>query len=93
MPKEEQMTLDQILEYIWVPIAGACVALWTRLHGHGTRLALLEQNGKHHEQQRIEERKLRDSQRLEIANRLESHHKVVMTKLDHMEQRINSGSQ
>ena len=86
------MTLEQLLDYIWAPIGLVIAAIWTRITGHGTRLALLEQQGKHQEQQRDEERKLRDNQRDEIFTRIDAHHNVVMAKLDQMEIRLNETS-
>ena len=80
-----------IVEYIWIPIVTALVLLWRRFTGIDTRTQLLEQSKEHHEQQRLEERKLRDAQRSETHHQIDSHHKTVMTKLDGLETRIKNG--
>ena len=72
--------IDQIVEYLWIPIVTALVLLWQKYSGIDTRTKLLEQAKGFHELQRIEDRELRNSQ-----------HTVIMTKLDSLETRIKNG--
>jgi len=67
------------------------VGVWHRLNGLGTRTALLEKSEQHYQEQRAQERLLRDKQREEILAKIDSHHKVVMTKLDALEARVKNG--
>ena len=78
-------TLTTLLEYIWIPMATGLVLIWRRFTGIDTRTQLLEQSKEHHDQQRYEERKLRDSQRIETHRQIENHHKIIMAKLDGLE--------
>lgn len=87
----EASTIGQIIEYVWIPIVTALILLWRKFGGIDTRTQLLEQATEFFKNQRIEDRKLRDEQRREILSRGESHHKVVMDKLDSMESRIKNG--
>ena len=86
-----ESTLGAILQYIWVPIVTGMFWLWSRVFGVDARTSLLEQAQGHHEQQRAEERKLRDRERLETHAQIETHHETVMTKLDGLETRIKNG--
>lgn len=76
------MSVEQLLDYIWVPILGLAVTLWAKIHSHGTRIALLEQAQTHHDLQRREDRVLRDAQREEILARMQANHKEILAKLD-----------
>ena len=84
------MTIEQLLEWIWAPIVLALASLWTRVTGLNTRLALLEQAREHQVQQREEDRTLRDQQREELLERIDTQTRVILDKLEHLEDRINS---
>lgn len=84
------MTLEQLLDYIWVPIVLGATALWTRVHGQGTRISLLEQAHTNHEKQRDEDKELRDTQRKEILGKIDAHHNVLMHRLETLEERLLS---
>ncbi len=83
--------ISEVVEYIWIPIVTAIILLWRKWGGIDTRTQLLEQAKDFFESQRLEERKLRDSQRSETLERIDNHHKVVMNKLDSLENRIKNG--
>lgn len=82
------MTLEQLLDYIWIPVVLGATALWTRVHSQGTSISLLEQAHKNHEKQRDEDRDLRDAQRKEILGRIDTHHNVMMHRLETLEERL-----
>lgn len=75
-----ETTITQLVEYVWIPIVLAVVGLWRRFAGLDTRAQLLELSKEHHQQQRLEERELRDSQ-----------HGIVMKKLDSLQLQIKNG--
>ena len=84
------MDLDQVIEYIWVPIVIGASALWSRVNGHGTRIALLEQAKDSQRDQREEDRRLSDAQRLEVLDRIDLYQNAIMKRLDSIESRMNS---
>jgi len=76
----QEATLGFLIEYVWIPIVLSVIALWRKLGGVDTRAQLLELSKEHHDQQRAEERELRDTQ-----------HSIIMKKLDGLEVRIKNG--
>ena len=86
-----ESTLTIALQYIWVPIVTGMVWLWGQMFGVHARTRLLEQAQEHHDQQRLEERKLRDCQRQETHKHIDERHQAVMKKLDDLEVRIKNG--
>ena len=76
----QNASISQVIEYIWIPIVMSIVAVWRRLSGADTRVQLLEQARVHHDEQRREERDMRDTQ-----------HQMIMKKLDGLEVRIKNG--
>ena len=87
----QHSTIQLILDYVWVPIVTVLVVLWQKFTGQANRISLLEQAQKYFEQQRQENRKLRDAQRDEILKKIDNHHATVMGKLDSVETRIKNG--
>lgn len=87
----QQSTIQIILEYVWVPVVTGMVWLWSRFAGIDVRTTLLEQSDKHYRAQRLEDKKLRDEQRKEILDKIEAHHKLVMSKLDQVDKRVKNG--
>ena len=87
----EQSTLQILLDYIWVPIVTALALMWSRLHGLDTQSRLLRQACSACDLRRAEDRAWRDEQRREILNKIDSHHKITMAKLEAVEVRIKNG--
>ena len=87
----EQSTLKILLDYIWVPIVTALALLWSRLHGLDTQAKLLDQACRSCESRIAQDRAWRDEQRREILNKIDSHHKITMAKMDAIELRIKNG--
>lgn len=83
--------LQAILDYIWVPVVTALTLLWSKLTGLDTRASLLEQSEIHYQKQRLEDQRLRDEQRREILEKIESHHNMVMSKLDQVDTSVKNG--
>lgn len=83
--------LQILLDYVWVPIVTALALLWSKLHGLDTRSKLMAQACESCEKRRLEDRAWRDEQRREILNKIDSHHKLTMAKMDAIETRIKNG--
>lgn len=80
-----------LLDYIWAPIVLWLVATWRKLSGHETRTRLLEQAELHHEQQRQEDKNLRDEQRKEMIDTIQAHHNSVKSDLTNIRKLIKNG--
>ena len=83
--------IQTILDYVWVPIVTALALLWSKFSGLDTQTKLLAQACEACKLRRAEDRALRDEQRREILNKIDSHHKLTMAKLDAVEVRIKNG--
>jgi hypothetical protein len=83
--------LQIALDYIWVPIVTALTLLWSKFGGLDTRTKLLAQACAACNLRRAEDRAWRDEQRREILNKIDSHHKITMAKLEAVEVRIKNG--
>ena len=87
----EQSTIEILLDYIWVPIVSVIALLWSKINGSDLRTRLLTQACEACNLRRAEDRAWRDEQRREILNKIDSHHKITMEKLDAVELRIKNG--
>ncbi len=87
----EETLLVWIIEYVWVPIVTALILLWRKISGLDTRSHLLEQADRVCTTRRTEDNKRFERDRRESLDKIDSHHKVVMTKLDNLETRIKNG--
>ena len=83
--------LQIILDYVWVPIVTALALLWSKFAGVDIRTKLLAQACVACNLRRAEDRAWRDEQRREILNKIDSHHKITMAKLEAVEVRIKNG--
>ena len=86
-----QDTIATILEYVWVPIVTGMVWLWGRVFGVDARTSLLEQQAEHFRMQRIEDQKRHAKEREEIVGKIDTHHSVVMSKLEQVDKRVKNG--
>jgi len=80
-----------VLEYVWVPIVTGLVLLWSKFAGLDVRTRLLEQAEAHYQQQRVDEKTLRDEQRKEILTTIGNNHEMVMDKLEKVDLRVKTG--
>ena len=81
--------LTQIIGSLTILLSGGLMFLLRRiflhddtLKAHATQIALSIQRDEQSTVQRLEDRKLRDDQRKEMLFRIDTHHKLVMDKLD-----------
>lgn len=87
----EQSTIEILLDYIWVPIVSVIALLWSKINRSDLHTRLLAQSCDACNRQRLIDRQWRDEQRREILNKIDSHHKVMMEKLEAVETRIKNG--
>lgn len=80
--------LLRVLEWAWLSLIAVILHIYRKLTGLDTQAQLLDQQAEHHEKLRKEEKDLRNDQRKEILDKIDSHHKTVMTKLDNVEMGI-----
>jgi hypothetical protein len=86
-----ETTLNQLIEWIWIPMAGAIVALWRKINGAETGVKLIQQHDKTELYRRSEERDMYESQRKEVMDLIQHNHDMVMEKLERLEVRIKNG--
>lgn len=89
MPAIEATILSKILDGLIIIVTGGLVFVLRKLFkqddtlsDHETLLALCGQRDKQREVHRQEDKQLRDTQRKEILDKIDSHHRLVMGKLD-----------
>ncbi len=85
----ETTILSKVLDWVWIVLSFGFVYVFRKLAQqdaaitvHTTKIALINQHDATELVRREEERELRDRQRDEILEKINSHHKLVMEKLD-----------
>ena len=80
--------ISEVLRFIWVPIVTGMVWLWGRVFGVDARTGLLEQQAEQFRLQRTEDQKRHSKDRDEMKEMIDTHHTLVMEKLDQVDARI-----
>jgi len=85
----EATILSKVLDWFWVVLSFGFLFVFRRLKAQDdllgqltTAVALIKQHDSTELIRRREDRDLRDSQRREIIQKVDSHHSLVMGKLD-----------
>ena len=83
--------ISEVLRFIWVPIVTAMAILWSRIFGVSARTGLLEQQSEQFKLQRVEDQKRHSKDRDEMKEMIDTHHTLIMEKLDQVDTRIKNG--
>jgi hypothetical protein len=76
-----ETTLNQLIEWIWIPMAAAIVAMWRKINGAETGVKLIQQHDATELRRRSEERKQYAAERKEVMELIQHNHDLVMEEL------------